>query len=109
MYIKVASDIPSLYEAPVDLYGITYGSRIVTTPPWEVDWSKELEVGFHTLSNHCKQIPAHPIPEGYDHDPYWMVSFAHWWSIEHQGYLGVVSTDPIFLLNDNGKTIDRVR
>lgn len=110
MYLKVGSDNPTLIEVPADT--LEYGTRVVTTPPWEVDWDDELGVAFTFVSYRGDRVPAFQVPpdmpDGVAPEPFWVVHWA-WWAPYDSGIRGLVTTHPLYILNENGKTIDSVR
>lgn len=113
MFVKVDGAFnPSLFEVPASPNSLEYGSRVTTRPPWEVDWSLELNVKFRFVSYRGGRIAPHHVPanmpDDVSTDDFWVVHWA-WWDDPDKGIYGVVTTDPIYILNNNGKTIDRVR
>lgn len=42
-----------------------------------------------------------------DHGHYWF-AWAHWWDIDHGRSYVAISGGPIFLIGENGKTVDKV-
>lgn len=112
MFVKVDGQNPTLWEVPSEPNGLDYGARVVTTPPWTINWEEELGRSFGFLSYRGPEIPPHQVPkgmpDGISDDPYWVVHWAHWFPLD-QPSRGVVTTDPLYILNNNGKTIERVQ
>jgi len=107
MYVKVEGVHPSLFEVPKGANPLEYGSRVVIEPPWEIDWQKELEVALRFLHyrGDSDVAPHHDVTGGPD---FWVVHFA-WWTDDDRGSFGIVTTHDLYIMGDNGKTIDRVR
>lgn len=111
MFVKVDGANPSLFEILNNSNGLEYGSTVTYEPPWEIIWADKLNLAFRFCHYRGGKIPPHQVPAGMPElvtpDPYW-VAYWVWWADPDKGIYGVVSTDPIYILNDNGKTIDRV-
>jgi hypothetical protein len=117
MFIKVVGEPATLFQIPAGPNGLEYGSKVVYSEPWTVDWQQELETAFTFLHYRGGNIPGYPPPPNQvdgefvpaiGGDTYWI---AHWarWSDPDRGTYGVVTTESLYVLNDNGKTIDSLR
>lgn len=107
MFVKVGGDSPTLFQIPAGPNGLEYGSEVTYVEPWTVDWEKRLQIAFSFLHYRGGRIPSFN-PPGETEQPYWIVHWA-WWDDPDKGIYGVVTTHPIYILNDNGKTIDSLR
>lgn len=111
MFVKVDGQNPTIWEVPQEPNGLDYGNRVVTTPPWLIHWSQELDRDFGFLAYRGGEIPPHRLPTDHgvdgESDPYWIVHWAHWFPLNEPSR-GVVTTDPMYILNNNGRTIERV-
>lgn len=110
MFVKVDANDgnASLFQIPAGPNGLEYGSEVTITEPWKVDWEQTLNYRFTFLHYRGDKIdPYKPLPDT-DDSPYWIVHWARW-TDPNVGSYGVVTTDPLYILNDNGKTIDSLR
>lgn len=112
MFIKVDEDNATLFEIPAGPNGLEYGSHVTTTEPWKVDWSTVLERTFGFLHYRGQEIPPFTLPReatGEMMQPFWIVHWARWYTDPDQKSLGVVTTSDLYVMNDQGKTIDSLR
>lgn len=113
MFVKVDANDgdATLFQIPPSPNGLEFGSEVTYEEPWKVDWTVRLGVAFSFLNYRGNNtIPAYQPPTGAAdaEKPYWIVHWA-WWSDPDKGTYGVVTTYPLYILNDNGRTIDSLR
>lgn len=82
-----------------------YGSHVSEAKPSERLYEDEIGASFNLLHVHGIEDDPSGVEEGTD---YWVYKYAWWW-VDGDQIHGVVTSQRLFILSDEGHTIDKVR
>lgn len=110
MFVKVVplDGESSIFQPPAGS-PVQFGRHVLESNPADVeDWNDELGVAFSFLYARGDWGPAHTYQEIGEGEPtaFWTLAYA-WWSDPNEGEVGVITAGRIFILGEDGKTIDR--
>lgn len=136
MYVKVMGTRPRAlaHEQEARLFttgpSVNYGTLIVEESPSKVCWADEVGVEANALTHFA--LKPHDDPDGVGSveadgkitdRPWWLVRYAWWWASEKTSAFEVrnshnrtdhsiemiISQGDMYILNDSGDTVERVR
>lgn len=105
MFVKIVPFSPTPESTVVQVNGpVRFGDWVSHEPPAHRDVADELDLDYAEVT----EVGVDEEPSGHDSDgDFWAYRYA-WW-VERNTTRVVVTSGDLFVLNDQGSTIDRVR
>ena len=122
MYVKIVTGrgTPGGEESQLFAVGkqVRFGTRYTDAAPSETCWPDELRIEGNALCHHRIEsedptghhAAATPNEKG---EPWWAIHWAWWWAPSseagHHSIEAVITDGEMFVMDDQGNTIERVR